>query len=489
MGRNKDPLYFDKKWKIFYARWYEGTERHRLSLGTGDRIEANRRLPVVQSTKMSWTDYQKSIAGMNTMVVNSLDAHKITPPLSVHASPENISTLVGDALKTGNAFFDATRGYWIISSFGQGLATDSTAMPNMLGLPEAGNQLLAGIGHLQKTLSEKNNAPEIDNFYRTTMLQLYLDKKTAGRFAEIWLGFLKEKAITSWNRITEQVCLDFKVWRKSTPISKNGRPGKPPSNRVINRHIQFLDKSFDEAVACDYMKLNPIRNWRRDPHIAPPQKGLTVKELIKLIQHPKLQKNYLMNGLKQEHLGYRLADVILLLFTACKRRKEILSLKIEAIDFKNHWVHYTEFKNSSKGTSYSIHKAFWITPTMEKLLKRVIAGRTSGYLFPGPSAMRKGQADDGMLNHDYVSAIFKEVIDDIAPGKDATLHNLRHTATDIMEHAGLTDQEQDYALGHYDVKTALRHYQDKSADAIARRLSGLTRKGIEILSKTVEDLL
>ncbi len=489
MGRNKDPLYFDKKWKIFYARWYEGKERHRLSLGTGDRIEANRRLPIVQSIKMSWTDYQKSIAGMNTMVVNSLDAHKITPPLIVNSTPENISILVGDALKSGSAFFDPARQFWIVSSLGQGIATDSTAMTNVQGLPEATSQLLTGLGHLQKTLGEKNNSVEIENFYRTTMVQLYLDKVAAERNAEIWLGFLKEKAVSSWNQITEQLCLDFKVWRKTTAISKNGRPGKPPSNRVVNRHFQFLDKSFDEAVACDYMKLNPIRNWRPDPHSAPPKKGLTVKELKKLILHPKLQRNYMMNGLKREPLGYLLADIILLLFTACKRRKEILTLKIEDIDFKNHWIHYIEYKNSSKGTSYSIHKAFWITPAMERLLKRVIGGRTSGYLFPGPSAMKKGTVNNGMINHDYVSAIFKEIIDEIAPGKETTLHNLRHTATDIMEHAGLSDQDQDYTLGHFDVKTALRHYQDKSADAIARRLSGLTKKGIEVLSKTVEEFL
>jgi hypothetical protein len=45
MGRNKGPLYFDKKWKVFYARWYEGKKRLLFSLGIGDRIEANRRLP------------------------------------------------------------------------------------------------------------------------------------------------------------------------------------------------------------------------------------------------------------------------------------------------------------------------------------------------------------------------------------------------------------------------------------------------------------
>ena len=91
MGRDKDPLYFDKKWKKYYARRYENGKRLRYSLGTGDRIEANRRLPIVQSLKMSWADYEKSLKGMNTMVVNSLDDHKIIPPLKMESSQENIS--------------------------------------------------------------------------------------------------------------------------------------------------------------------------------------------------------------------------------------------------------------------------------------------------------------------------------------------------------------------------------------------------------------
>jgi len=66
MGRKSDPLYLDKKWHIFYARWYENKKRFRFSLGTGGRIEANRRLPIVLSAKMSWDEYQKTFTGFST---------------------------------------------------------------------------------------------------------------------------------------------------------------------------------------------------------------------------------------------------------------------------------------------------------------------------------------------------------------------------------------------------------------------------------------
>ncbi len=441
---------------------------------------------------MAWVDYEKSIGSMNAMVVNGMDDHKIIPPLTMSTNPENVSAMVGSAVKSGKAFYDPERKYWIINSFDAldyQIPTDVTAMQifgdQMMRQP----RLISSMDQFQKMCGVKNNWKEIENFYRTNVLQLYLDQKTACRFSDIWLTFLKEKSIVSWAGINEKLCAEFKQWRQTTAISKNGRPGAPPSNLVVNRQMQFLNKSFDEAVAVGYLKYNPIRNWRPETHIAPQQQGLSVDELKQFFRDPRLHRNFLMNGLKQEPLEYYLVDVYLLLFTACKRRKEILTLKIEDINLVNHWVHYVEYKNSSKGTPFNINKAFWITPAMEKLLRRVMGNRTTGFLFPCPPAMKKGEVDDGMLNPDYVSALFKEIVDELAPGKDATLQNLRHTATDIMENAGLSDSDQDYALGHYNVKTALRHYQDKSFDAVAKRLSALTIKGIEVLSGVVEEFL
>ena len=75
-----------------------------------------------------------------------------------------------------------------------------------------------------------------------------------------------------------------------------------------------------------------------------------------------------------------------------------------------------------------------------------------------------------------------------APEKDISLHGLRHTATDIMEHSGLTDEEIDNVLGHYNVNTALKHYKDRSKITVAKRLSRLNKKGIEVLSKTIESM-
>jgi hypothetical protein len=58
-----------------------------------------------------------------------------------------------------------------------------------------------------------------------------------------------------------------------------------------------------------------------------------------------------------------------------------------------------------------------------------------------------------------------------------------------MESAGLDDVTIDTVLGHLSVSRALPHYQDRSPEAIARRLAARTRPGVEVLSAAVEEYL
>jgi hypothetical protein len=88
---------------------------------------------------------------------------------------------------------------------------------------------------------------------------------------------------------------------------------------------------------------------------------------------------------------------------------------------------------------------------------------------------------------DYISGLFKDIVIQKVSKKDVSLQNLRNTATDILEKAGLTDEEIDAVLGHHEIKTALPFYKDRSADAIARRLSGRTKKRVVILSDIVKE--
>lgn len=476
MGRKYNPLYKDPQSGIYYARRYEGKKRAMLTLATNDPFEAMQRLPIVQSIKMSWLDYQKIFSSYEERPLTSIDniAHmEYKPPIQFHGRKETLINIIEEAIRKGKATYDPETGEWLVRT----------------GLRKTKDPADA-VNAIREKLTETDNLKEIEGFYRQHVMQLFVDKTAAKRNSEFWLTFLRERGVRSWKQINETLLADFKEWRKNTVFSRSsGNKGIRPSALVVNWHLRYLSKSFDEARDRGYIRYNPIKNWKPEKHTAPLQNSLSRIELKKLLADPRWQQDYLMNGLEKLPLGYKLLDIVLLLFASCKRRKEILKLRIEEINFKSHYAHYIETKNSSKGTPYVIHKAFWLTPNMERFLKRIIGDRIEGLVFPSPIWLKKGASSSELFNADYLSEVFKEVAERVAPQKRVTLNNLRHSATDIMEKAGLTDEEIDAALGHYNVKTALPNYQDRSADAIARHLSKRTKKGIEVLCKAVKEFL
>ena len=474
MGRTPEPLYKDPKSGNWFARWYEGKKRFLLSLETPDKIEALRRLPIVRHLKISWTKYRTTFLQIQNRPkgqVKHIADHDFYPPLEWTGTKDGVTRFIEENVRLGKAFYDEKTGNWTV----YGKTEEDT--------------VLQDIQKLKITMQSKGNIEQIEEFYTVTMPQLYTDKKTADRFAKIWLTFLKELSIGTWDQITEPLLVEFKKWRQTTPQGKTGGKGVIPGARVINRHMRYLSKSFDEACHRKYMSVNPIRNWKPDSHHAPLEESLSVDELHAVLSDEKFQQDFLTNGRQKVPLGYKLLDYFTLLFTSCKRRKEILHLLIENINFEEHLAHYIETKNNSKGTQYSIHKAFWLTSEMELLLKRVIGNRTSGPVFEYPAVMRKKIAEDEFFNAEYLSAIFKEIASKLVPQKNVSLKNLRQTATDILEKAGLTDDEIDATLGHHQIKTALLFYKDRSSLAVGRRLSGRTRKGVEILSETIKGFL
>ena len=206
------------------------------------------------------------------------------------------------------------------------------------------------------------------------------------------------------------------------------------------------------------MGINPVRNWAKETHITPIKTPLTLEELKQIFRK-------VPEGIR---------DIIVLLFVACKRRKEILSLQVENVNFELHYVSYTEFKNRARG---AIHKAFYTTPAMENFLRRIIGDRKTGSLWPEN------------FHPTSVSRQFEAAASIIAPKKDATLKNLRQCATDVMEKAGLSDQEIDACLGHISVSKAFSFYADRSPEAVYKRFAEYTRKGITILSESIVEYL
>jgi hypothetical protein len=205
MGRRQKPIYRDPISGILFARVVTNQGNSvRVSLGTADEEEAYRRLPIVRNTGISYDKYLKSVNGLSKLVVHQIDRHRIDPELTLHIQPDTVAKLITDNLANSQAFFDATRKFWILQALRAGLPTDATAMPasaiswpvTPMGSYEA---LFQGIDML-KTASITDNWKDIENFYLITVPEiLFKDKKRAIRFGQIWRRFLQDRSIISWN--------------------------------------------------------------------------------------------------------------------------------------------------------------------------------------------------------------------------------------------------------------------------------------------------
>jgi integrase len=461
MGRNAKVIFRDPVSLKLFARFSDANgKKLRLALDTADEIEGHKRLPIVISSKMSWVKYQKSIGAFNTMVVNAVDQHRLTPALSYNVNREKMTRLVEDSLQNGTGFYDHSRGYFIFTGLPGGIQTDSTAMPSHMAVAN-NDGLFRGVEAL-KLSALLDNRKEMENFFFKTLEQVFIDKKRVRCIGTIWLRFLELQDVKSWGQIGEDLLIRYKEYRKTTPMAR-GRNlkvgGVIPSASTLNREFQYLEKAFTEAIARGFMQVNPIRNWAPEPYVVPAKKPLSIEELKKVFN--KLSGTF--------------RDICILLYVSCKRRKEIINLQIEDVIFPEHYVSYKEFKNASR--SKNVHKAFHMTPAMEKFIKRIVGTRTNGSLWRE------------QYHPDVISHVFEEAAALVAPNKNATLKNLRQAATDCMEKAGLSDNEIDAVLGHMSVSKAFHYYPDRSPQAIYRRLAERTRRGVEVLSEGVAELL
>lgn len=94
----------------------------------------------------------------------------------------------------------------------------------------------------------------------------------------------------------------------------------------------------------------------------------------------------------------------------------------------------------------------------------------------------------GRFNGDYFSELFEECVKRHSPKKEVTLHCLRHTASAIMENNGIKDPEIDDTLGHYNVKTALKNYQNRTKRVVAIRLSKKRKKELRFCQESRRSL-
>ena len=223
---------------------------------------------------------------------------------------------------------------------------------------------------------------------------------------------------------------------------------------------------------------NPLHLVKMAPYLTPAQDYLTLKELKVVLADPSWKQNWLTRGVSKIPLPYSWLDILLLLFTSCKRRSEITNLRIENINYQYHFCYYLEQKNRSKPGIGSIGKAFWLTGGMEQMLKRIVGDRREGFVFASPGD------ENTPINADLISERLEKIVKKVSPRKHVTLKNLRQMVYQILEDTQkISIPEIDLVLGHYTVKTALPFYQDRSIIAQGKRLALQNKKGVELTFK------
>jgi len=189
MGRNQNALYLDPVTNIYFARRYNQGKRALLTLNTRDILEAMRRLPIVQTMKISWVQYQKMTDGFlpePPSVVNGIGAHKISPPVLLTATKAGTIQALEEGFRKGNTTFNKTTEEWEIHT------TDGTM------------DLQEGLKEIKEAMAKIDNSSEITAFYKTTIPQLYIEKITANRLSDLWLRFLSDKGVFSADHLKKR---------------------------------------------------------------------------------------------------------------------------------------------------------------------------------------------------------------------------------------------------------------------------------------------
>lgn len=138
--------------------------------------------------------------------------------------------------------------------------------------------------------------------------------------------------------------------------------------------------------------------------------------------------------------------VAMLYETGARSKKEVLSLDVEDLDFANR-------KASVVRKGGDLDRIIWGAETA-RLLKKYLAGRTSGPLFVTERASNteKARVDqlptgEGRLSYEAALKAYK-VMSKAATGKAGSLHDLRHTCFTHLDEAGVSLAVMKEKSGH-----------------------------------------
>jgi integrase len=237
----------------------------------------------------------------------------------------------------------------------------------------------------------------------------------------------------------------FKRERQAT-ITRRGKDRAPAS---VNRELEVLSRIFTLAIEQDVVEVNPCRKVKKLLMDNVRTRYLSVEEEEKL-----------MLGLVGRLAHLR--PIIIVAIDTGLRRRELLSLEKEQVDFNLDVINVKRTK-SGKGRTVPM------TPRVRETLKCLCEDGDSKYVFPN-SETGKAITD---VKHSFTSAVSDAGIEGF------TFHDLRHTFGTRLAASGADVVKIRELMGHASITTTMRymHASDSGKrDAIARMAARYAQK-------------
>jgi integrase len=284
----------------------------------------------------------------------------------------------------------------------------------------------------------KAAAPIFENFVKEVYIPWAKVNKRSWRsdveHTEVLTAEFGEKRL---DEITPAIIEKFKSKRRES-ITKRGKTRAPAS---VNRELEVLSRIFTLAADQDKVTVNPCRKVNKLLMDNARTRYLSVEEEESLLK--------VMTG-RLTHLR----PIIIIAIDAGLRRRELLSLEIEQVDFTLNVINVKRTK-SGKGRTVPM------TQRVAEELKRLCEDSDSQYVFANPET---GKAITD-VKHSFTSAVSDAEL------KDLTFHDLRHTFGTRLAASGADVVKIKELMGHSSITTTMRymHASDSGKhEAIAR---------------------
>ena len=234
--------------------------------------------------------------------------------------------------------------------------------------------------------------------------------------------------------------IQIEKFKRERRASKTRR-GKDRTPASVNRELEVLSRIFTLAIEQDVVEINPCRKVKkllidnvRTRYLSVEEEEKLMLELVGRLAH--------------------LRPIIIVAIDTGLRRRELLSLEKEQVDFNLAVINVKRTK-SGKGRTVPM------TPRVRETLKLLCEDGDSKYVFPNAET---GKAITD-VKHSFTSTVSDAGI------ADFTFHDLRHTFGTRLAASGADVVKIRELMGHASITTTMRymHASDSGKrDAIAR---------------------